>query len=253
MLQMDSYLSYTAGLPALIWENEREAILQAATLMADCYERGKLTHIFGTGAHSSIAGEEFFLRPGSLMNINPMFDPGLSVTHSAWRSWMIESLTGYARPIIDYYPIHDGDVFLVVNPYGLNCVTIDAANIAKEKGASVVALCSKEFGASVPTDFPSRHPSGKNLFELPSVDVVIDLHVCKGDTLIAADKFEQTMGPVSTICVSLALSFLNAATVDALVGRGISPDVIRSPYTMANATVHNQAMVDKYYDRIKHI
>lgn len=253
MEYLKNYIQTVSMLPQTIFDKEKENIKKAAGVIAEATMKGSLIHIFGTGAHSSMTGEEFFLRPGSLMNINPIFDPGLSVTHGAYRSWMIEKLTGYVKPILDYYKFNSGDVIIIANPYGINCATIDAAIEAKKKGLTVIALTSKEFADSVPREFPSRHPCRKSLHELDEVDIVIDLHVPVGDCMIEIPEMEQRMGPVSTICCSILLSMLNAVSVKTLCEKGMEPDVIKSPYVASDAALHNEKMIDKYYERIKHI
>lgn len=253
MEYLKSYIQAVSRLPEKIFEKEKINLVKAAAIMSEATASGNLIHIFGTGAHSSMAGEEFFLRPGSLMNINPIFDPGLSVTHGAYRSWMIEKLTGYAKPILDYYKFNCRDVMVIVNAYGLNCVTIDAALEAKKKGLTVIALTSEEFARSVPDDLPSRHPSKRSLYELNEVDVLVDLHIPVGDCVIKIPEMEQKMGPVSTICFSIALAMLNAITVKMLYGKGIEPDVIKSPYEAVSGNEQNEKMIGKYYEIIKHL
>ena len=253
---MDCLMNYAKAvseLPQIILEKENLNIEKAAKFMADTYEKGGLIHIFGTGAHSSIAGEEFFLRPGSLMNINPIFDPGLSVTHGAYRSWMIEKLNGYATPVLDYYKINQGDVMIIVNAYGINSVTIEAAIESKRKGATVIAVTSKDFALSVSRDYPSRHYSQKCLHELKEVDLVIDSHVPAGDCVSEIPGIEQKLGAVSTICNCIVLGLLNTAAVKLLIDMGIEPDMIKSPYYIKDANTNNSNMINKYYEIIRHI
>jgi uncharacterized phosphosugar-binding protein len=248
----DEYVRVLSEKPGEILSKESDRIEAAARILADATRAGRLIHVFGTGAHSSMAGEEMFLRPGGLMNINPIFDPGLSVQHGASRSFMIEKLTGYARPILDYYRTAPGDVMLVVNAYGINAVTIDAAMVAKEKGMTVIAVTSPAFSDFVPKDHPARHPCGKSLYELDEVDLVIDSHVPAGDAVIAIPGTDHVAGPVSTLCNCIVLGLLNAAAVKLLCDDGTVPDVIRSPYLPGGAA-HNARMLEKHYERIRHI
>ena len=248
---LQGYVELVGGLPGLIAERETPAILTAARAMAEVTRRDGLIHIVGTGAHSSIGCSEFFARHGSLMNINPIFDPAYSLAHGASRCWMIERLTGYVRPVLDYYYFESGEVFIIVNPYGINCNTIDAALWAREKGLYVVAVTSPDFSRAVPAGHASRHPLGHNLCDL--ADVTIDMHLPPGDTAAAIDGFEHTCAPVSTISLSVILAMLNAQTVRLLVESGHRPDVLANPYSCADAAEHNQAMIRKYYERVKHI
>lgn len=49
---------------------------------------------------------------------------------------------------------------------------IDCALRAKEKGAKVLGISSSDWHQSIPKDFPIRHKSGKNLFDI--ADICID-------------------------------------------------------------------------------
>lgn len=247
------YIDAIANLQEQIYYAERDRIEQAAEKMAETYINGNLIHIFGTGTHASMAGEELFLRPGSLMNISPIFDPGLSVVHGAYRSWMIEDLTGYAKPVLDYYHIEAGDTILIINAYGINSVTIDAAIESKKKGATVIAISSKSYAEAVDQQSPSRHPSGKNLNELDSIDVFIDSHVPAGDCVIGLPGSNQKLGPVSTLCNCIILGMLNAAAVIKLERKGIEPETIKDPNFFKDGLQNNIMMINKYYERIKHI
>jgi len=250
---LKEYVETISQLPKIIFESEMDNIVRAASIIANATKTGNLVHIFGTGAHSSMAGEEFFLRPGSLMNINPIFDPGLSLSHGAYRSWMIELLTGYAKPVMDYYYFKDGDVIIIVNAYGINCVTIDAAMEAKKRNLTVIAITSKDLAGSVPKDFPSRHPCKKSLHELEEVDVVIDLHIPAGDAVVQIPGMPQKTGPVSTISYCIVLGLLNSIAVKLLHDDGFEPDVIMNPYSNAKGSENNEKMIEKYYEIIKHL
>ena len=53
-----------------IYDNGKVPIKKAAKILADQVQKGKLIHVFGTGGHSYIAGEEMFFRAGGLQSIN---------------------------------------------------------------------------------------------------------------------------------------------------------------------------------------
>ena len=248
---LDGYIDCVSRLPGVIAEKEREAILSAAQKMAEVTMNGGLIHIIGTGAHSSIGCSEFFVRPGSLLNINPIFDPAFDLAHGASRCWMLERLPGYVRPVLDYYYVEKDEVIIIVNPYGINSAAIDTALWAKEHCLYTVAVTSPEFSRAVPVDFASRHPSGQNLCDI--CDTVIDMHLPFGDTAANIPGFEHACAPVSTVSLSVILSMLNAQTVRILTDLGHKPDVIANPYTYPGAAAHNKRMVDTYIEKIKHI
>ena len=88
---------------------------------------------------------------------------------------------------------------------------------------------------SVPhsSQVPSRHSSGKRLFE--AADVVIDTGAPLGDAGISIDGLEGSVGATST-CVAIAVGqAINAATVEKLVARGAQPMIMVSPNTTEKA------------------
>ena len=248
---LQGYVSYVSDLPRVIAEKETPAILKAAQKLAETTQKGGLIHIIGTGAHSSLGCGEFFVRPGSLMNINPIYDPAFCLSHGASRCWLLEHIPNYVNPVLDYYYFEPGEPIIIVNPYGINCATIDAAMWAREKGLFIIAVTSPSFSKRVPAESTSRHPSRQNLCDL--ADVVLDLHLPTGDAMVRIDGFEHTCAPVSTVSLSVILSMLNAQAVRLLVESGHTPDVIASPYTYQDAATHNREMVAKYIEKIKHL
>jgi uncharacterized phosphosugar-binding protein len=249
---LEDYIQTISQMPRKIFNSEKTNILSAAKLMANATQAGKFIHIFGTDAHSSIAGEEFFWRVGGLMNINPIFDPGFSLAHGAYRCWMIEQLPGYAASILNYYMLNSNDVIIIVNSYGINRVTIDAAIEAKNKGLTVIAITSKKLADSIPKQHSLRHPSKYSLYELKEVDIVIDGGIIEEDNIIKIPEMEQKMGPLSTIYNSIVLGMLNAVTVKMLYERGFEPDILKCMYEN-DGMKHNEKMIEKYNDIIKHL
>ena len=248
---MQKYVNYVSDLPKIIAEKETPAIVKAAQKLADITQKGGLVHIIGTGAHSSLGCGEFFVRPGSLMNINPIYDPAFCLSHGASRCWMLERIPKYVNPVLDYYYFQPGEPIIIVNPYGINCATIDAAMWAKEKGLFIIAVTSPSFSKNVPLDSTSRHPSKQNLCDL--ADIVLDMHLPPGDAMVQIEGFGHACAPVSTVSLSVILSMLNANAVRLLVEAGHNPDVIASPYTYPDAAAHNRNMVAKYIEVIKHL
>lgn len=231
---------------------ESESIDRAAELLSEAIENDRLIHVFGTGGHSYMGAEEMFWRAGGLVPINPIFDSGVSLSHGARRSNLIERLSGYAKGVLRYYQIKTDEIMIVVNAYGINSVTIDAAVEAKKMGAKVIAVTSPEFSRSVPPDHPARHPSKKNLFELEEVDVVIDCHMPSGDAVVRVPGVEVKVAPVSTILNAFVLNCLVACTVEKLVSKDIVPPVWVSA-NVPGGDEANKKYLDKYFERIKHL
>ena len=233
-------------------EKEKENVAKAARLTSEAIEKDRLLHVFGTGGHSYIGAEEMFWRAGGLVPVNPIFDPGVSLSHGGTRSSMIERLPGYVKPVLEYYQVKKDDVMIIVNAYGINSATIDAAIESKRMGAKVIAITSPEFSKVVPLDHPARHPSKKSLFELEEVDVVLDCHMPPGDAVVEIEGFSQKVAPVSTILNAFLLNSIVACTVENLVKKGITPPVWMSG-NMPGGDEANKKYIEKYFERIKHL
>lgn len=230
---------------------EAEAIGRAAELVADAIERDELVHVIGPGGHSNMAVEEVLWRAGGLAPINAILDPGTNVIHGAKRSNIIERCPGYGIRVLDAYGINrSGEVLIIVNAYGINSMTIDVAVEAKKRGLKTIAITSDSFAKIVPQGAPSRHPSGKNLYE--NVDIYINNHLPVGDACISIEGMEQKMGPMSTFCNCFAIDCLMMKAAEKLIAKGITPPVWMSA-NMPGGDEANKALEEKYFLRVKHL
>lgn len=231
--------------------DETEALEQAACLCADAIEKDELIHVIGTGGHSNMAVEEVLWRAGGLAPIDAVLDAGTNVIHGAKRSNIIERCPGYGIRVMDAYGLNKaGEVLIIVNAYGINSMTIDVALEARARGLKTIGITSDSFAKIVPKGAPSRHPSGKNLFE--NVDVYINNHLPEGDACIAIEGMEQPMGPMSTFCNCFAIDCLMLRTAEKLAGKGITPPVWTSA-NMPGGDAANKTLEEKYFTRIKHL
>lgn len=232
-------------------DGEAEAIGRAAELVADAIERDELVHVIGPGGHSNMAVEEVLWRAGGLAPINAILDPGTNVIHGAKRSNIIERCPGYGIRVLDAYGINrPGEVLIIVNAYGINSMTIDVAVEAKKRGLKTIAITSDSFAKIVPQGAPSRHPSGKNLYE--NVDIYINNHLPVGDACISIEGMEQKMGPMSTFCNCFAIDCLMMKAAEKLIAKGITPPVWMSA-NMPGGDEANKALEEKYFLRVKHL
>jgi uncharacterized phosphosugar-binding protein len=236
-----------------IARTQGEHITAAARLIANCLAGDHLVHVFGTGGHSNMAAEEMFYRSGGLVPVNAIFDPGVSLAFGALRSTIIERTAGYAPRVLEAYGVGPGDVLIVVNAYGINSTTIDAAIEGKRRGASVIAVTSPAFAKHIPLDHPARHPSKKNLFELNDVDVCIDSHMPVGDALVQLEGMGGTpVGPSSTFVNAFCLNSVVVAAIDLMLSRGQVPPVWYSS-NMPGGDEKNKAAIAKYRPRLRHL
>ncbi len=228
---------------------EEQAIGKAAALMTSAILDDKLIHVFGPGGHSNMGAYEMFWRAGGLVPINAILDPGTAVQYGAKRSNHIERLHGYTKAVFDAYRISDG-VIIIVNAYGINSMTIDAALEAKKRSVPSIGIGSTTFGKNVPEGHPARHPSNKNLYEL--VDVFVDCHMPYGDAVVDFEGVEQKVGPTSTLANCFTINLVVVETVRQLVEKGYDPPLWMSA-NIPGGDESNRKYEEKYGFRIKHL
>ena len=243
----NQYLEGVFNILKDIVSSEEKSLKKAANLIARQVEADRLIHVFGTGAHSIMGAMEVFWRAGGFANVNPLFPAGLSLVDSHPN---IERTPELAESVLKFYNVKDGDVLIIVNVNGINSMTIQAAIEAKKIGTDIIAITSPEFANNVPKGINARHPSGINLHEL--ADIVIDVHVPIGDSLLKIKHLEQTVGASSTYAICFAINLLFIQTARILVEKGIEPPI----WTSANikgGDEKNKKYLDAYLHRVHHL
>jgi uncharacterized phosphosugar-binding protein len=187
-------------------------------------------------------------RAGGLAGVYPVLDPGIALVFGPRRSGAIERTPGYAQAALGTYPITSSDVLIIVNAYGINACTIDAALWGKDHAVKTVGLTSPSFSRRIPPEHPARHPSRKNLFEV--VDYVVDTKMPERDAVLQFPGLAAWTSPVSTILNAFVIEALVGETVQALLDLGQMPMV----WTSANipgGDEANQAIIRRYAGRIR--
>jgi uncharacterized phosphosugar-binding protein len=231
---------------------ESVAIKEAAKVVAKSVIQEDPIHIIGPGGHSNMAAEEVLWRAGGLAPINALLDAGINLIHGAKRSNIIERTPGYANKVLDAYRVgmKPGEVIIIVNAYGINSMCIDTALEARKRKMISIGITSKSFADSIPKGHPSRHPTGKNLYQ--EVDYFINCHLPYGDAVIKIDGCPQKVGPTSTICNVFAINLLIAETVKQLVAKGVEPPIWTSA-NLPGGDEKNRNLEEKYIPLIKHL
>lgn len=245
---MDLYYKEVVGIIDEIRSTERAHIVQAARLVADQVKQDRLVYVFGPGGHSNLAAMEVFFRAGGLMHISAILNQETMLSSGALKSMQVERLPGYGKIVIEDYGIGKGDLLIVVNAYGINSATIDAALTAREHGAKVIGVSSHEHANNCPLDHPARHPSKKNLHEI--VDVSVDCKVKLGDATIQLPGFEQKIGALSTYANAYVMNSIMVEAINMLVNEGIDPPVWRSGNCPGGDEWNNQ-FLDRFRDRVR--
>lgn len=232
--------------------SETKIIKKAAKVVAKSIAREEPVHVIGPGGHSNMAAEEVLWRAGGLAPMNAILDAGTNLIHGAKRSNIIERTPGYAIKVLDAYRVgkKPGEVIIIVNAYGINSMCIDTVLEAKRKKMITIGITSKSFADVVPKDHPSRHPTGKNLYQ--EVDYFLNCHLPYGDAIIEIEGCPQKVGPTSTFCNAFTINLLMAETVKELVAMGIEPPVWMSA-NLPGGDEKNRKLEEKYIPLIKHL
>ncbi len=236
---IDRYFETLAERMKIVADSQKDAIEAAADICADAIADDKLVFTFGTG-HGSFAAMEMFPRTGAVTGFRPIVESSMISFHrvlgdgGARQYRFIHGREGYGDAILSSHHIVAGDAMLIFSHSGLNAVTLDIAAGARERGLKLIGVTSIPHSSST----PSRHSSGKRLFEL--ADVVIDTGVPKADASLMIDGFANPVGPTST-SIAIAIGHaINAATAEKLVKRGIEPFVMVNPNTLSKAEADKQ-------------
>ncbi|MBL9138770.1 MAG: SIS domain-containing protein [Verrucomicrobiales bacterium] len=220
------------------------ALETAAQRVAQALAADRFLYAFGTG-HSHMLAEEIFYRAGGLARAAAILDPPLMLHQGAAASSHQEQQSGYAASLLDRYPVAAGDVLVIASNSGRNAVPVEMALIARERGLCTIAITSLQHSRA----FPSRHPSGKRLFEI--AEIVLDNQAVAGDAAIDLPGLPRRIGPTSSIAGILLLNLTVVRAVELLVNQGVIPEV----YASSNADVPgwNDQLIARYQSRLRHL
>ncbi|WHY97883.1 SIS domain-containing protein [Peribacillus simplex] len=237
---MNSYFEEVQALLTIVGEQEKQSIKESVEHISKAVMSDGIIHLFGSG-HSHILTEEVFYRAGGLAAIRPIFVEDLMLFKGASRSSQLERQNDLSEKFMQDEDIRPGDVCIVISSSGVNPVPIDVATIAKEKGAFVIGLTSPEYAKSC----PSRHKQKHYLHDV--VDLVIDNHIAKGDTLLKSNNI--SFGSGSTVIGSVLLNMIFTQVIQTIIESGETPPVFLSS-NIEGADEHNQKIIAKYKTRI---
>ncbi|MEY2904308.1 MAG: hypothetical protein RJA52_324 [Bacteroidota bacterium] len=220
---------------------DKSEIIKAAEWFSETLIKDKIVHTFGTG-HSHMIGLELFVRAGGLANVNAMLDSTVMTAEGARRSAEIERISGLAKVIWDQHEVDEDDIMIVISNSGRNAMPIEMAMMAKEKGLKVIGITSMDQSQK----YPSRHPSGKKLFEI--VDIVLDNKVPPGDGLLT---IEGTLtGAISSIAGIFLVNLVATEAMKIAHQKGIKLPIY---YSQNIDGYSNEELYSIYKNRIKHL
>lgn len=209
-------------------EKNQEVLSSLRTSIVERVKRGEWVYVFGSG-HSSLLPLELFHRAGGVYFVLPLVADYLMPQAGPSVVRVLERTAGVVTPLLDRMAPAPGEMVWIVSQSGINSACIDMALQAKARGLRTVAWTSRVHSQAV----PSRHPSGKRLFEV--CDEVVDLCGVVGDAAVPVPQGEGegvgevSAGPLSSLTsICLAHSLLTAAGTD------LERDGVRCFYASVN-------------------
>src|ERR1700729_1354202 len=149
---------------------EGPAIDRAAEACAESIAGDKLAFTFGTG-HGALPALESFPRTGTIVGFRPIVESTMISFHRVWGDMgarqyrFIHAVEGYGRAILRSHQLDPADAMILFSHSGVNAVILDVALGCKEAGLTVIGVTSLPHSSAN----PSRHSSGKKLFEVADI------------------------------------------------------------------------------------
>lgn len=234
---LESYNTFIQETMREVYEENKEAMEEAAKLLFEADTHNHRIYTFGTG-HSHMVGQDIYGRAGGFAKIYPILEVELTLATHPVKSTYIERTLEYADVLEQMYDVKEGDVVIATSNSGRNALVVEYISRLKEKGVKVIAITSLKHSQSV----ESRHPSGKRLFELG--DVVLDNLAPAGDAGVVIDEVTH-MGPCSTIAGCYLSHSIIGRFAEMLREQGMEAPVFRSS-NMDGADEYNQKLFDAY-------
>jgi uncharacterized phosphosugar-binding protein len=219
-----SVRSYVERAVPHLWEvvERNHAVMERlATRLYRGVRAGRSLLVFGSG-HSAIFPMELYHRAGGPFFVIPLFADYLLPAAGPPVVRIMERTPGVANLLLERARPRPGEMLWLSSQSGINSAIIDLALHARKYKLVTVAFTSLKHSRAV----PSRHPSGKRLFEV--CDEVVDLGGEVGDASISIGR-DVRVGPLSTLgAVTAAHSILSAAMAR------LEQSGVRCAYTSVN-------------------
>ncbi|MBE6108347.1 MAG: SIS domain-containing protein [Erysipelotrichaceae bacterium] len=202
-------------------DTQSENIDQAADMIVESFLEGGRFYAFGTG-HSHMIVEELFTRAGGLAFVKAILPTEMMLHELPTKSSALERLPGYAKAILDLYPVDEKDVFLIISNSGRNSAPVEMAMEARKRGAKVICITSMKHS----TQTTSRQKDGKKLYEVS--DLVIDNQAEYGDAAYYVGEWKVPVAGTSDFIGIAIVQTMTAAIASKLAARGEEVPVFRS-------------------------
>ena len=209
-------------------EAQEEKIAEAAQWFAKSILAGRVVHAFGTG-HSRIMVEEMWPRYGSFPGFNPIVELSLTYHNNVTgpngqrQAMFLENVPGLAERILRNFGLSENDCAFIISSSGANIVSVEMAELFRQKKIKVVALITKDHSEKS----ISKRVDGKKLSDF--ADIVLDSGAPVGDSMIYIDGLETPVSPGSTVGGIIIVNCIKAEIARLLTTAGQPPKVLTAP------------------------
>jgi uncharacterized phosphosugar-binding protein len=225
--QPDPWQQWIQGCQQLLEKvaGQREPIEQAAGWFAETILAGRMVHLFGAG-HSRMLVEEIWPRYGSFPGFHPIVELSLTYHNTVVgangqrQAMFLESQSGLAEQILRNFDLREQDSALVISSSGCNTVSIEMAQLFRQRGIRVVVLVSLDYCRAS----TSRSPAGDKLVD--HADLVLDTGAPVGDAMVTIPGLQTPVCPGSTVGGAMVVNAIKAACASQLVAAGEMPPVL---------------------------
>lgn len=231
----ERYFKKTQEILGRIVETQMPHLNRAATLVANTIQRDGLIYALASG-HSSTIAAEFYFRAGGLANFDVIQDKTFG---------RAERLPGYAKALLEGYPINSNDLLIIISNSGRNELPVEMALEAKRRNITTIGITSLAYSQAV----GSRSVSGERLFEI--CDVVVDNCGVLGDTALGIGPEESIrMCPTSTLAGVFIANCIAAMAAEELLNRKAALPVFVSA-NLDGGDEHNRKLLDFMRKRVR--
>lgn len=231
----ERYYKKTQEILERVVETQMPLLKRAATLIADTIQRDGIIYALASGHSSTIAAELYF-RAGGLANFDVIHDKTFG--HA-------ERLPGYAKALLEGYPIDSNDLLIIISNSGRNELPVEMALEAKTRNITTIGITSLAYSRAV----SSRTVSGLRLFEI--CDVVIDNCGVLGDAALGIGPDESVrMCPTSTLAGVFIANCIAAMAAEELLDRKAAVPVFVSA-NLDGGDEHNRKLKDFMRKRVR--
>jgi uncharacterized phosphosugar-binding protein len=212
-----------------VLEKEEEHMKKAAHLIAESIINGGIIQTFGSG-HSYAAALEIAGRAGGLLPVKAVYEETFG---------RYEKIEGVGNEFLKYWDLRANDCVIIISNSGRNPFIVELAMYVRSRNIPLIAVTALD----VSKNTPSRHSSGKRLFEL--ADVVLDNHSTEGDAAVQIEGLKTKVEGTSLIASDLLMNQMVVFAIEEMINKGFTPPVLMSA-NIDGGPEFNEKLMEKY-------